>query len=55
MTAPAENPFDSLLEEFRQVVREEIAAALQNGGTTNSQPDVTRQSQISQDHCHFEM
>jgi excisionase family DNA binding protein len=27
-TEPAKNPFDALVETFRQVVREEIAAAL---------------------------
>jgi hypothetical protein len=32
MSEPLKNPFDLLLDQIRQVVAEEIAKALQNGG-----------------------
>jgi hypothetical protein len=32
MSEPAKNPFDLLLEQIRQVVREEIAAAMNGNG-----------------------
>ena len=31
MTEPAKNPFDAMLDAFRQIVREEIAARAANG------------------------
>ena len=31
MSDPSRNPFDALLDAFREIVREEIAAALSNG------------------------
>ena len=31
MSDPSRNPFDALLDAFRQVVREEIALVLSNG------------------------
>jgi len=37
--AKTPNPFDLLLEQIRAVVREEIAAALQNGNSKRSTAD----------------
>jgi predicted DNA-binding transcriptional regulator AlpA len=39
VSEPSKNPFDILLEQIRQIVREEITMAIQNGALTVSQQD----------------
>jgi excisionase family DNA binding protein len=39
MTEPSKNPFDVLLEQIRQVVREEVTMAMQSSAPNVSQQD----------------
>jgi Helix-turn-helix domain len=39
MSAPVKNPFDAMLDAFRQIVREEIAAALKAAPNGNGSAD----------------
>jgi len=39
MTEPAKNPFDAMLDAFRQIVREEIAARAANGSQELLEPE----------------
>ena len=56
MSEPAKNPFDALLDAFRQVVREEIKAAVRSRGEDRllDPPEAAKLLSVSEDWLYHE-